>query len=299
MSNAYATTVGGMLQINLVILVAYGGLLGLTVWLFGFYPVGFIPQQDQGWLLVDAQLPDSASVQRTGEVIAQMAKIASTIDGVDHTLTISGQSVLLQTNSSNFGSLFVILKPFEERRTPDHSAQAIQLQLRRKYTQLVREARVGVYGAPPVPGIGLAAGFKMMIEDRGSLGPVVLQKAADDLVESSGKKPHMIVMPTVFRSNSPQLFMEIDRTKAKSLGVAIDDLNRTLQIFLGSYYVNNFNEFGRSWQVNIQADDSFRNRVEDLNQLFVRNLMGEMVPLGSLIRMKDVGGPVMITRYNL
>ena len=299
MSNAYATTVGGMLQINLVILVAYGGLLGLTVWLFGFYPVGFIPQQDQGWLLVDAQLPDSASVQRTGEVIAQMAKIASTIDGVDHTLTISGQSVLLQTNSSNFGSLFVILKPFEERRTPDHSAQAIQLQLRRKYTQLVREARVGVYGAPPVPGIGLAAGFKMMIEDRGSLGPVVLQKAADDLVESSGKKPHMIVMPTVFRSNSPQLFMEIDRTKAKSLGVAIDDLNRTLQIFLGSYYVNNFNEFGRSWQVNIQADGSFRNRVEDLNQLFVRNLMGEMVPLGSLIRMKDVGGPVMITRYNL
>lgn len=298
-SDLYAWSVGGLLRISILVLGVYGGLLYLTIWLFGFYPVGFIPQQDQGWLLVDAQLPDSASVQRTAKVMAELAEIARNTPGVDHTMVVAGQSVLMQTNSSNFGSIFVILKPFEERREADHSANSILAKLRAQFAAKMRDAHVGVYGAPPVPGIGLAGGFKMMVEDRGSLGLNTLQKSTDELVESSGKKPHMIVMPTVFRSNTPQLYMDIDRTKVESLGLSVDDVNQTLQIYLGSYYVNNFNEFGRYWQVNIQAEGSFRDRIEDLNQLFIRNKQGEMVPLGTLIRVNDIGGPVMITRYNL
>lgn len=297
--DVYAWSVGGLLRVNVLVLAVYGGLLWLTVWLFGFYPVGFIPQQDQGWLLVDAQLPDSASVQRTAAAMEELAKIARQTPGVEHTMAVAGQSVLLQTNSSNFGSIFVILKPFDERRDPDLSANSIIAHLRSQFAARTRAARVAVYGAPPVPGIGMAAGFKLMVEDRGSLGLESLQKSTDALVDSSARKPHMIVMPTMFRSNTPQLFMDIDRTKVESLGLSLDDVNQTLQIYLGSYYVNNFNEFGRYWQVNIQAEGSFRNRIDDLNQLFIRNRQGEMVPLGTLIRVHEIGGPVMITRYNL
>lgn len=295
----YAASVGGLLRVNILVLAVYGGLLWLTVWLFNFYPVGFIPQQDQGWGLVDAQLPDSASVQRTSEVMAELAKIARETPGVDHTMVVAGQSVLLNTNSSNFGSIFVIFKPFEERRDHDLTANAILARLRQEFARKVRDARIGVYGAPPVPGIGMAAGFKLMVEDRGSLGLAELQKATDDLVESSSQKPHMIVMPTVFRSNSPQLFMDLDRTKLQALGLSADDVNQSLQIYLGSYYVNNFNQFGRYWQVNIQAEGVNRDRIEDLNQLFLRNRQSDMVPLGTLIKVSDIGGPVMITRYNL
>jgi multidrug efflux pump len=298
-SDAYAWSVGGLLKINLIVLAAYGGLLWLTVWLFNFYPVGFIPQQDQGWALIDAQLPDSASVQRSFAVMTELAEMARKTPGVDHTMVVAGQSVLLNTNSSNFGSIFVIFKPFDERRSHELTANEIMASLRKQFAEKVREAHLGIYGAPPVPGIGMAAGFKLMVEDRGSLGLAALQKATDDLVDSSSSKPHMIIMPTVFRSNSPQLFMDIDRTKLQTLGLSADDVNQTLQIYLGSYYVNNFNRFGRYWQVNIQADNEFRQRNEDLNQLFIRNKSAEMVPLGTMINVNEIGGPVMITRYNL
>jgi len=298
-SEFYAWTVGILLWLSPLALAVYGGLLGLTVWIFSFYPVGFIPQQDQGWLLVDAQLPDSSSVQRTSVVVAELSRIARETPGVDHTMAIAGQSILMQTNSSNFGSMFVILKPFDERRDPSLSANAILATLRAKFAASMRDARVGIYGAPPVPGIGLAAGFKLMVEDRGSLGLEALQAAADDLVDSAGKKPHMIVAPTVFRSNTPQLYMDIDRTKVESLGLTMDAVNQTLQIYMGSYYVNNFNQFGRYWQVNIQAEGAFRKQNDDLNQLFIRNKRQQMVPLGTLIRLREIGGPVMVTRYNL
>jgi len=229
----------------------------------------------------------------------ELGRIARDTPGVEHTMSIAGQSFLLNTNSSNFGSLFVILKPFDDRRQPDLTANAIMDRLRKEFAAKVRDAQVGVFGAPPVPGIGMAAGFKLMIEDRGSLGLNQLQASTDALVDSSGQRPHMIVMPTVFRSNTPQLFMDIDRTKVESLGLTLDQVNQTLQIYLGSYYVNNFNEFGRYWQMNIQADGQYRREVDNLNQLFVRNKTGDMVPLGTLIRMREIGGPVMITRYNL
>ncbi|HUE17255.1 MAG TPA: efflux RND transporter permease subunit, partial [Planctomycetaceae bacterium] len=298
-TDIYARGVGLALRLCLLSLVLYAGLLGVTWWLFGRYPVGFIPQQDQGWVLLNAQLPDSASVQRTSEVMAKVEQIARATPGVAHTVSVSGQSILMSTNSSNFGSMFVILEPFEHRQSPDRTANAIMARLRKETAEKIREATIGVFGAPPVPGIGLASGFKLLVEDRGSLGLDTLQKATDDLVADSAKLPHMVVVPTMFRANTPQLYMDIDRTKTESLGASVADVNQMLQVFLGSYYVNNFNEFGRFWQVNLQAAGEFRNRIGPLNQFYVRNEQHEMIPLGTLVQMRDVGGPVMIMRYNL
>ena len=295
----YASVVSLLLRLSFLVLLVYAGLLGLTGWLFSFYPVGFIPQQDQGWLLVDAQIPDSGSVKRTTEVMKRLGEICRRTPGVDHTLEVAGQSIMLQSNSSNFGAIFVILKPFSERREKELSANSIMMTLREEFATQMKDAKTGIYGAPPVPGIGRGGGFKLMVEDRGSLGMNELQRATDELVESSSNKPHMIIMPSSFRSNTPQLKMDVDRTKAESLGVTVDQVNKTLQIFLGSYYVNNFNLFGRYWQVNVQADGMFRDQNEDLSQLFIRNKDEQMVPLGSLIRLSDDGGPVLITRYNL
>ena len=248
---------------------------------------------------MSVQLPDSASVQRTKQVMRQIEEIARKIPGVEHTNAISGLSVLLSSNSSNFGSMFVILSPFKDRKTHDLHADAIMARLRKEFAAQIRDATVMVFGAAPVPGIGMASGFKLIVEDRGSLGLQPLQENTDILISEALKVPGLLGVSTMFRSNTPQLHMEIDRAKAKALGVSIDDLNGTLQTYLGSTFANNFNQFGRYWQVNIQADLSFRDQVESINLLQVRNDRGQMVPVGTLVRVRDMGGPVMITRYNL
>ncbi len=298
-TNAYARLVGVVLRLGIVALVVYLGLLGLTSWLFLRYPVGFIPQQDQGWLLINVQLPDAASVQRTQEIMARVDDLARKTPGVAHTLAISGQSILMMTNSSNFGSMFVVLDPFEKRVPRGQHDTAIMEQLRQKFGKRIADAQISVFSAPPVPGIGLASGFKVMVEDRGALGPTLLQRYTDDLVKKIHDHPHIYMVFTQFRANTPMLYMDIDRVKAKSLGVSIDDVNQTLQIYLGSVYVANFNEFGRYWQVNVQAEGRFRQRTADLNEIKLRNKNGDMVPLGTLVRLREVGGPVMVTRYNL
>jgi len=298
-TNAYAAVVGMLLRICVIVLLLYAGMLGATGWLFSWYPVGFIPQQDQGWLLVNYQLPDSASLQRSKEVLDRIERITREIPGVKHTTGVAGLSLLLSANSSNFGSMFVILQPFDERRKPELRAEAIMARMRREYARQIRDATVSVFGAPPVPGIGLASGFKLMVEDRGSLGPPTLQSYADRLVEKGRDQPHLIVVPTMFRAQTPQLYMDVDRTKARSLGVPIQDLDNTVQVFVGSAYVGNFNAFGRYWQVNIQADGLFRRQPEDLHQLYVRNTSGLMVPLATLVEMRNSSGPVLIIRYNL
>jgi multidrug efflux pump len=172
-------------------------------------------------------------------------------------------------------------------------------ELRREFAKEIRDAEIMVFGAPPVPGIGIASGFKLMVEDRGSLGLDNLQKYSDELVRKIRAERGFLMVSTQFRSNTPMLFMDIDRTKVKAMGVSLNDVNQALQIYLGSYYVNNFNEFGRFWQVNIQAEGAFRNQVDELSQIKIRNNKGEMVPLSTLMRMSNVGGPVMVTRYNL
>jgi multidrug efflux pump len=288
-----------VLRLSVVVLIIYAALLSLTGWLFDRYPVGFIPKQDQGWLLVNIQLPDSASVQRARSVLLQMDQIARATPGVAHTAGVAGLSLLLTTNSSNFASMFIILDPFDKREKHKLTADVIMARLREEYAREIKDATFSIFGAPPVPGIGVAGGFKLMVEDRGSLGPAALARYTDALADKAREHPHLIIAPPFFRADTPQLYMDIDRTKTESLGVPLSDLNTALQVFLGSVYVNNFNAFGRSWQVNIQADGSFRNHVRGLNQFQVRNISGQMVPIGTLIRMRDDSGPVMITRYNL
>jgi multidrug efflux pump subunit AcrB len=295
----YTRMVGLLLRGSLLVLVVYAGLLVLTGWGFTKMPGGFIPEQDKGRLLVNVQLPDGASVQRTQEVVARIDVLARHLPDVDHTLAVAGQSILLQANAPNFGSLFVILKPFDERRGRLHSDKAVGFQLRRLCYQQIPEAVVGVLGAPPVDGLGTAGGFKLMVEDRGSFGQQTLQQMTDSLLEDGNRQPGLMGLFTLFRSNTPQLYVDIDRTKVKSLGVSIADVFNTLQIYLGSLYVNNFNVFGRSWQVDLQAEGRFRNRVEEVGKLKLRNRTGQMVPINAVAAVRDVPGPVMVTRYQL
>ncbi len=296
---AYAWVVGRLLRLSLLVLIGYGALLVLTYVVFSRAPVGFIPQQDQGRLIVNVQLPDSASLQRSQETLALIDKIARETPGVAHTVVIAGLSFLQSANSSNFGSMFIVLDPFEKRRSPERSAEAVMARLRRETARRAKEAIVTVYGAPPIPGLSVAGGFKLMVEDRGGLGLPDLQRQADALTRGMQHQPGFTGVTTQFRSNTPQLFFDIDRSKAESLGVPWSDVSQTLSMYLGSLYVNSFNEFGRHWQVTIQAEGRFRNQVEDINLFQIRNKGGQMVPLGTLVSVREVGGPVYVTRYNL
>ena len=191
------------------------------------------------------------------------------------------------------------MKPFDERRKPELSAEAIMARLQQKFAKQIKDAHVSVFSAPPVPGIGLASGFKLMVEDRAAMGPEWLQHQTDALIQKSRESPDLEGVFTLFRSNTPQLYLDIDRTKAATLGVPLSSVNDTLETYLGSTYVNNFNEFGRSWQVNVMAQGPFRRSVEEVNLLEVRNAQQQMVPLGTLAHMREISGPVMVTRYNL
>jgi multidrug efflux pump len=298
-TSLYAWMVGFLLRLSVLVLVVYGGLLGLTVWSFGRMPTGFIPQQDQGWLMVNVQLPDSASVQRTGEVMDRVEQIALHTPGVAHTLSTSGLSLLLTVYGSNYASMFVILDPFEKRRTPELQGEAIVAALRKQYRDQIRDAVVTVFGAPPVNGLGTAGGFKVMVEDRGNLGPPFLQQAADKLIVEGRKGPGLVGLFTLYRASTPQLFADIDRANARSLGVSVKDVSDTLEAYVGSTYVNNFNAFGRFWQVNVMADLPFRNYRRKLHLIKLANDKGQMTPLSTLLDLKETTGPGMVLRYNL
>jgi hydrophobe/amphiphile efflux-1 (HAE1) family protein len=296
---AYACVVGKLLRLRWFVLLGYGALLVLTYMVFSRAPAGFIPQQDQGRIIVNVQLADSASLERTRETLSLIDTIARETPGVAHTVVIAGLSFLQSADSSNFGSMFLVLDPFDKRRSPEQGAEAIMARLRRETARRAREAIVTVYGAPPIPGLGVAGGFKLMVEDRGGRGLADLQRQADALTRSMQREAGFTGVTTQFRSNTPQLFFDIDRSKAESLGVSFNDVNQTLAMYLGSLYVNSFNDFGRHWQVTIQADGRFRNQVEGINLFQIRNKRGRMVPLGTLVNVRDVGGPVYVTRYNL
>ena len=247
-------------------------------------PTGFIPQQDKGYLLLNVQLPDSASVERTQQVMARIEKLARDTPGVAHTVGISGQSLILNANAPNLGSMYVMLKEFDERRGAGLTADAIAAALRERCRREVRGAVVSAFGAPPIDGLGTTGGFKLIIEDRGNLGLDELQRVSDQIVARGNKTPGLQGLFNSSRADTPWLYLDIDRTKCMALGVPVSDVFNTLQVYLGSYYVNNFNEFGRTWQVNVQADPRFRDRVRDIRQLQVRNNQGQMIRLGTLLR---------------
>jgi multidrug efflux pump len=299
MTLVYGRTVGYVLRVSVVVLFVYGGLLLLTGWQFTTAPVGFIPQQDKGYLILNVQLPDAASVDRTERVMAKIEALARATPGVAHTVGVSGQSLILNANAPNLGSMYVLLKAFDERRGADLSADAIAEVLQERCQQKVRNAIVTAFGAPPVDGLGTTGGFKFIIEDRGNLGLGALQRVSDQIVARGNKTEGLKGLYNSSRVDTPWLYLDIDRTKCKVLGLEVSDVFNTLQVYLGSFYVNNYNQFGRTWQVNIQADQRFRNRADDILQLQVRNNQGQMIRLGTLLDVRDTTGPVMVMRYNL
>ena len=298
-TNLYVRLVGGLLRVSLFALLVYGGLLGLTYWQFNHAPAGFIPQQDKGYLVLNVQLPDSSSVERTQRVMARIEKIAHETDGVKDTVGISGQSLIANANAPNLGSMYVMLDDFPRRRDRSKTADAISARLLDRCRTDVRGAIVTAFGPPPIDGLGTTGGFKLIVEDRGNLGAGALQRVGDQIADRGNRTPGLRGLLNNSRSNTPWLSLEIDRTKCVTLGVSVSDLFATLQINLGSYYVNNFNEFGRTWQVNVQADQRFRDQVDKILQLQVRNSQGQMIRLGTMIEVRNTSGPVMVMRYNM
>ncbi len=385
------------LRISAIVLMLYGGLLVLTYWQFNHAPTGFVPQQDKGYLLLNVQLPDSASVERTQRVMARIEKVSGGYDlkvisptndvsripaageglvavalvnqtlycrvfdldrkivvdtnekslpehtrrieelkkllagmwaphqissserkqvidavtsivghpeargtpGVEHTVGVSGQSLLLNANAPNLGSMYVMLEEFSKRHGSKLSADEIAADLKERCQSKVRGAIVSAFGAPPIDGLGTTGGFKLIIEDRGNLGLEYLQRVSDAIVERGNQTPGLQGLFNSSRANTPWLYLQIDRTKCVALGVPVSELFNTLQVYLGSYYVNNFNNFGRSWQVNIQADQQFRGDPSDIGQLQVRNTKGDMIRLATLLDVSSTSGPVMVMRYNM
>ena len=295
----YTAIVGVMLRASLLVIVLYGGLLYLTYNTFKSTPAGFIPTQDMGYLLANVQLPDSVSLERTKEIMDRCERIAKSTPGILHTQAITGQSLLLSANGSNFGSMFCIFKPFDQRKTKDLYGEAIIATLRKRFAKEVPEAMTTVLGPPPVRGVGRAGGFKLMVEDRGDNKSQILQGQTDALVAEARKDTRLTSLVATFRANVPQFFVDVNRAECMTKQVALKDLFDTLRIYLGSLYVNDFNRFGRTWQVVIQADPKFRNVIEYVPRLKVRNAAGTMVPVGAVASIEPRNGPLVLTRYNM
>jgi len=298
-TNGYARSVMSLLRVTAVALIVYCGLLALTWWSFTHTPTGFIPQQDKGYLLVNVQLPDAAAARRTQEVVEKIEKLALGTPGVKHTVAIAGQSILLNANASNFGTLYVMLDDFERRTENDLTAGAITETLQRQFDNKVPNAIVNIFGAAPVEGLGTAGGFKIIVQDTGDQGYPALQKAADDVVAAGENRPELRGLFSSFRADTPWMELIVDRTQAKDRGVSIDDIRAELESTIGPYYVNDFNRFGRTWQVNVQANAPYRNSADDIKQLRIRNAQGEMVPMADFAQVRTTSGPVFIMRYNM
>src|SRR5215212_4266358 len=296
--NIYGRLVAGLLRVSAVALVVYAGLMVLTYMGFQVVPVGFIPEQDKGYLVLNAQLPDGAALSRTDKVVREMSKAAREVPGVAHTIDLPGYSAVLGTNISNVGGMFVILEPFEERAgKAELGAPAIMARLREKFN-LVTSARVGVFGAPPVEGLGTTGGFKLQVKDLSSAGLRALQGSTENLADEGNRDPRLAGLFTSFSITQPQLFVEVDEEKAKAQAINLKDVDTTLQAYLGSFYVNDFFFQDRNWQVNLQAAPRYRMKIEDIGNLEVRNGKGNRVPMRTLINVKYDSGPAIVNHYN-
>jgi multidrug efflux pump len=309
-TGAYTRVVGVALRGSSLVLVVYGGLVTLTWWTSAQLPPGYIPNQDQGRFYIAVQLPDAASLERTQNVVNRIEGLVRPMDGVFHTTAIAGQSFTLNANGSNFGQFFVTLNPFEDRRDPSLTSTAITDHVGAVLSDEIPEAKVSLYTPPPVSGLGSASGFKIIIEDRGDLGFAEIQNQIDRIIARSKGEPveglpdcppstKVEKLFSIFRANTPQLYMDLNRDQCQTMDVNPADVFSTLQVYLGSFYVNDFNRFGRTWQVVVQASGPFRDDPSKIKLLKVRNARGEMVPLGAVLSVKEIGGPINIGRYNM
>jgi hydrophobe/amphiphile efflux-1 (HAE1) family protein len=296
-SNRYGTIVTRVTHRSVLALAVYGVLVLIGVLGFSRVPKGFVPSQDKRYLVAIAQLPDAASLDRTEAVIRRMADLALQTPGVEHAVEFPGLSITSFGPKSNAGVIFFGLKPFEERKSKDLKSNAILMALNQKFAA-IQEGFVAVFPPPAVNGLGSIGGFKMMIEDKAGLGDSTLYATTQAMLGRVYQTPGLAGAFSSFQINVPQLFADVDRDKVKQLGIPLNNVFSTLQIYLGSQYVNDFNKFGRTYQVIAQADAPYRASADNIAQLKVRNVRGEMVPLGSVLTMKQSYGPDQVTHYN-
>ncbi len=295
-SDAYGRGVGGVVNRKLAMTAVYAVLLGGTVLLGQVVPGGFVPTQDKDYLISIAQLPSGASLERTTEVVREMGEIALKQPGVERVTQFPGLSVNGLTNSSSSGLVFAILKPSKERGRGESAAEIVAA-LNMKYAA-IKGAAVATFPPPPVQGLGTLGGFKLQLEDRAALGYEALNDATQAFLKKAAEATELGAAFSSYQINVPQLNVSLDRVKAKQMGVSITDVFDTLQIYLGSLYVNDFNAFGRVYQVRVQADAPFRATADAIGQLKTRSIKGDMVPLSSLVRVTPTYGPEMVVRYN-
>ena len=296
-SGQYSKAVARVIRVSVVALAVYVGLIFLTGRIFQAVPAGFIPSQDKQFLICVAQLPDAASLDRTDAVIRRMSDLAMKVPGVAASVAFPGLSPNGFTASPNSGIAFITLDDFEKRRSPDLSANAIIGKLYQAFGE-IQEARMIVINAPAVNGLSTGGGFKMYVEDRANLGPEALYGATWGTIGAAYTTNVLQGVYSTYQINVPQIDLDVDRVKAKSLGVSLSSLYETLQVYLGSLYVNDFNQFGRTYQVVAQADSKFRDGADDIRRLKVRNERGQMVPMGTLVTVREAFGPDRVMRYN-
>jgi len=280
-----------------LMLCLFAGLLGLTAFGFIKLPTGFVPLEDDGLIMINVQMPDGASLQRTRAAVAQVGDILTKTKGIESYGALGGFSVI-DGAGANFGVFFAPLTPWDERLSHGRSREVIMAELMREFRK-VHDGVVFPFTLPAIPGLGTGGGFEMQVQDRAGLGLATLDEASGNLAVQANSQPQLENVLSTLRANVPKLFAEVDRVKTLTLGVQLQTVFDALQAYLGSAYVNDFNKFGRTWQVNVQADAMYRAKVEDINRLQVRNKDGKMVPLGTLMEVRKTVGPARVDRYNL
>jgi hydrophobe/amphiphile efflux-1 (HAE1) family protein len=298
MSDAYGALTRRLVRGLAVIVVAYVALIGTAGFEFGGEPTGFIPEQDQGYLITVLQLPPGSSLQRTEQVVKRAVDIMLKTPGVEHVAPFAGLDATTFTVASNSGTIFSGLPSLFNHNIRGITANSVLADLRKRLS-VIQDAYVLTIPPPPVQGLGNSGGFKMMLEDRGGRGTEALVKAANALVAAANKDPSFAGVFTLINAGSPSVYADIDRVKAEKVGLTPTDVFNTLQVYLGSQYVNDFNFLGRTYEVIVQADARFRRDIQDLMGLRARNTAGEMVPIGTVARLKDTTIPYRAPRYNL
>ncbi|MEI6559277.1 MAG: multidrug efflux RND transporter permease subunit [Rhodospirillaceae bacterium] len=298
LADGYAGLTGRLVRITGLVVLVYAGLIGLAGYQFTRAPTGFIPQLDQGYLITVLQLPPGASLARTDAVLHRVTRIILDTPGVAHAVGFAGFDGATFTNASNGGAIFTPLKPFAERAEHGLSANVILATLRQRLAG-IQEAFVIALPPPPVRGIGTAGGFKVMIQDKRGRGPVALEAAAQDIVAAATQTPGLVGLFSLFNTRTPKVYADIDRVKAQMLGVPAERVFKTLEIYVGSTFINEFNYLGHTYRVIAQADAPYRQTISDIANLRTRNNDGNMVPIGSVATFHDVAGPYRVPRYNL
>ncbi len=302
LTDRYSKTVGLAIRRTAMVLMIYIGMVVLAAVGFVKLPTGFIPPEDQGLLFVNFKLPESASMPRNDALIAKAFEAVKQVPGISDTVFIGGYSILDGNFGSNFGSAFITLKPWEERYTKENretqTADAITDQLRMAFSK-IQDGMIVAFEPPAILGLGSAGGFQMQVLDKRNLGLDALEEITTNLNVQANHQPDLTNVNTRFQARSPQLFAEVDRVKVKTLGIPLQPVFDTMQAYLGSTYINDFNLFGRVYQVRTQGDVSFRAAPEDIKRLYVRTPQGAMVPMSTLVSVNETLGPATIVRYNL